>query len=225
MASGQRWLVHKEPRRAFLSRLPPSDASVTRARSDAAGAPLAVHDMITYGSVCSGAGLMDEGLRRAGLGCSWMIEIDKDCREVLRRHFPGIPVHKDLRKHANYPLRPVDILAGGTPCQDLSVAGGRAGLGEKSGLFQDFIRLGDQAQIPWLLWENVRGALSVKGGIHGIQAHRPGKRVEVSRDRRRTTPVVRLASAGRSVFRSAPETPSRLRCRRSSRPTPTRNLT
>ena len=65
------------------------------------------------------------------------------------------------------PLLPVDLLCGGFPCQDLSVAGRRAGLaGERSGLFFEFARVADELVRPggWILVENVPGLLSSAGG-------------------------------------------------------------
>lgn len=55
---------------------------------------------------------------------------------------------------------------GGTPCQDLSVAGKRAGIdGERSGLFWDYMRVRNGLNVPWCVWENVAGALSSNGGL------------------------------------------------------------
>jgi DNA (cytosine-5)-methyltransferase 1 len=59
----------------------------------------------------------------------------------------------------------VDLVAGGSPCQDLSVAGRRGGLdGERSGLFWHQCRIADSVAAPWVLWENVAGAFSSNGG-------------------------------------------------------------
>jgi len=116
---------------------------------------------LRLGSVCSGAGGMDLGLERAGFELSWLCEIDPACRSVLRRHWPEVPIHEDLTQLGGGDVSAVDLLAGGTPCQDLSVAGRGAGLdGEKSGLFFDFVRLARELSPRWLLWENVAGALS-----------------------------------------------------------------
>ncbi len=59
----------------------------------------------------------------------------------------------------------VDVVAGGSPCQDLSVAGRRAGLdGGRSGLFWHQCRIADSVAAPWVLWENVAGAFSSNDG-------------------------------------------------------------
>lgn len=131
-----------------------------------------------YGSACSGCGALDHALQRAGMECAWQIEIDPRRRSVLRRQFPGVLLMEDLRNVTDAPS--VDLLAGATPCQDLSVAGSREGLaGERSSLFIDFIRLADRLAPAWILWENVPGVLSSHGGqdfalcLEGFTGARP----------------------------------------------------
>jgi site-specific DNA-cytosine methylase len=124
----------------------------------------------TVGSVCSGAGGLDLGLRRAGLRTIWFCEIDPWRRKVLNRHWPGVPVHHDLTALDPAELPRPTLLAGGTPCQNLSVAGGRAGLdGEQSRLFWDFIRIRNALEPEWALWENVAGSLSSNDGLDFAQ--------------------------------------------------------
>lgn len=116
-------------------------------------------------SLFSGVGGMDLGLHRAGFEHVAFCEADPYRREVLKRHWPGVPVHDDVRTF-EYDGQ-VDLLVGGFPCQDLSVAGKRAGLaGERSGLFYDFARIADRVVRPggFLLVENVPGLLSSNGG-------------------------------------------------------------
>ena len=123
---------------------------------------------LLFGSACSGIGGLDLGLEDAGLRCAWQIEISPACTNVLRYHWPDVPKHYDLREVNPVDLAPVRCVAGGTPCQDLSVAGSRAGLdGEQSGLFHDFVRLADSQPAAWVLWENVDGALSSPSGAKG----------------------------------------------------------
>jgi len=105
------------------------------------------------------------GLHRAGFEHVAFCEADPYRREVLRRHWPGVPVHDDVRTF-EYEGQ-VDLLAGGFPCQDLSVAGKRAGLaGERSGLFHEYARIADSVVRPggFLLVENVPGLLSSNSG-------------------------------------------------------------
>jgi DNA-cytosine methyltransferase len=116
-------------------------------------------------SLFSGVGGMDLGLHRAGFKHVAFCEADPYRREVLRRHWPGVPVHDDVRTF-EYDGQ-VDLLAGGFPCQDLSVAGKRKGLaGERSGLFYDAMRIADRVVRPggFLVLENVAGLLSSNDG-------------------------------------------------------------
>lgn len=138
------------------------------------------------GSTFSGVGGIDLGLERAGHEIVFQCERDPYRRRVLARHWPGVPCFEDIRdlgeQHgrnglpargpdaaAKDDLQPpmVDLLVGGFPCQDLSVAGRRAGLaGSRSGLFFEFARLADELVRPggWVLVENVPGLLSSNGG-------------------------------------------------------------
>jgi DNA (cytosine-5)-methyltransferase 1 len=120
-------------------------------------------------SVCSSVGGLDLGLHRAGHRTVSFCEADPWRRQVLNRHWPDVPVHPDLKELAASDLPPCDLFVGGTPCQDLSHAGRRAGLdGERSGLFHAFaqlrIDLYDLHGCAWSLWENVAGALSSNAG-------------------------------------------------------------
>lgn len=123
--------------------------------------------MLRFGSLFSGVGGADMGLVAAGMVPAWACEIDRQARAVYRRHFPGVPIHLDIKELRGASLEPVDLLFFGSPCQDLSQAGGRAGLaGERSGLFHEAMRIVDEMAAPprIAIWENVRGALSSNGG-------------------------------------------------------------
>jgi len=121
---------------------------------------------VRVGSLFSGIGGMDLGLARAGFTHRFFCEADPYRRRVLSRHWPGVPVYEDVRDVGAGCGR-VDLLAGGFPCQDLSVAGKRKGLaGERSGLFFEFARVADAllGNGGWLLIENVPGLFSSNGG-------------------------------------------------------------
>lgn len=114
---------------------------------------------------------MDIGLQWAGFQHRFFAEIDEYCRAVLAARFPGVTVYDDVRgvdASAGY----VDLLCGGFPCQDLSVAGKRAGLaGERSGLFFEFMRIVDALRPRAILIENVEGLYSSgspKGADFGV---------------------------------------------------------
>ena len=117
-------------------------------------------------SLFSGVGGMDLGLERSGMQVVGMCEIDKHARSVLAHHWPDVPIHDDVTTLETEQWRGrVDLVAGGSPCQDLSVAGRRKGLdGGRSGLFWHQCRIADQSSAPWVLWENVAGALTSNNG-------------------------------------------------------------
>lgn len=92
-------------------------------------------------------------------------EIDKYATAVLKYRFPSITNLGDITKIKPEDLPDVDIITGGSPCQDLSVAGKGAGLdGGRSGLFFCFINLIKEKQPMYFVWENVKGALSSSKG-------------------------------------------------------------
>jgi DNA (cytosine-5)-methyltransferase 1 len=118
-----------------------------------------------YGSLFSGIGGFDLGFDRAGMECVWQVEKNAQCREVLAKHWPQVPRHDDVTTfNATIAVRP-ELICGGFPCQDLSVAGKRAGLaGERSGLFYEFMRIVSEFAPEWVCIENVPGLLSSNGG-------------------------------------------------------------
>ena len=116
------------------------------------------------------------GLEAAGYETIFQCEWDAHCTRVLNKHWPNVPKWGDVSTLTGaYVLDkagPPDVVAWGSPCQDLSVAGKRAGLaGAKSGLFHDGIRiikeireLTNNEYPRFSIWENVPGALSSNGG-------------------------------------------------------------
>lgn len=116
-----------------------------------------------YGSVCSGIEAASVAWHPLGWTPAWFCEIEPFPSAVLRHHYPEVPNHGDFTKLE----RPaaIDLLVGGTPCQDFSVAGLRAGIeGERGQLTLEFLRLVQRTQPRWLVWENVPGVLSANGG-------------------------------------------------------------
>jgi DNA (cytosine-5)-methyltransferase 1 len=121
--------------------------------------------MLTYGSLFTGIGGFDLGFDRAGMRCAWQIEKDKDCNRVLGRHWPDTERGNDVREVTPDRFAGVDVICGGFPCQDLSVAGNRKGLaGERSGLWQEFRRIIDEFRPCFCVVENVPGLFSSHGG-------------------------------------------------------------
>lgn len=118
---------------------------------------------LTVGSLFSGIGGFDKGLEMSGMNVLWQVEIDEFCNKVLNYYWPNVERHSDVSKVENLP-RP-DLICGGFPCQDLSVAGKRAGLdGERSGLWFEMHRIMRELRSKWCLIENVPGLLSSNQG-------------------------------------------------------------
>lgn len=118
-------------------------------------------------SLFSGIGGFDLGFQRAGIECVAVCEIDKNAQAVLRRRFPNVELFDDVRKvgKETHERKSIDLICGGFPCQDVSIAGRRAGLaGERSGLWFEFARVIDELEPQWVIIENVPGLLSSNGG-------------------------------------------------------------
>ena len=119
---------------------------------------------MTAVSLFSGIGGFDEGFRRAGIATTHQVEIDPQCRRVLERHFPEARRHEDVR-FVGRELGPADVVCGGFPCQDLSVAGRRAGFaGDRSSLWFEFRRVVEELRPTFVVIENVPGLLSSNEG-------------------------------------------------------------
>ncbi len=116
------------------------------------------------GSLFSGYGGLDRAVSEmTGAEVAWHCEFDAAPSQVLEHLYPGIPNHKDVTKVDFTKVEPVDILTGGFPCQDLSLAGKRAGLeGARSGLWSEFARAIEELKPKLVVIENVRGLLSAK---------------------------------------------------------------
>jgi len=121
--------------------------------------------MLTFGSLFSGIGGFDLGFEQAGMKCAWQCEIDKQARSVLSTHWPNITIIEDVRNVRTGAVEYVDLICGGFPCQDVSVAGKREGLaGKRSGLWFEFLRVLDELRPQWVVIENVPGLLSSNKG-------------------------------------------------------------
>ena len=118
---------------------------------------------LTYGSLFSGTGMLDEGVQSVlGGELSWYAEFDAAASKVMAHHYPGIPNLGDVTKVDWAAVPHVDILTGGSPCQDLSHAGKRAGMtaGTRSNLWVQMREAIAVLRPRLVVWENVRGALS-----------------------------------------------------------------
>ena len=153
----------------------------------------------------------------------------------------------DITKIHGDEIEPVDCITFGSPCQDLSIAGRRAGLaGERSGLFMEAVRIikemrkaTDGVYPTFAIWENVPGAFSSNNGedfravleelarVEQPNAVIPGPpgggQMEQSRSNRRKRMVFGVETAGQSIFRSGPAPKAYRSCRRLWRSTRRRN--
>lgn len=134
---------------------------------------------MTMGSLFDGIGGFPLAAVHNGITPAWACEIEAFPMEVTKIRFPGMLHVGDITKLDGAVLPPVEVICGGSPCQDLSVAGKRQGLaGERSGLFMEQVRIvkemreadgrrgipDDLVRPRYLVWENVPGAFSSAGG-------------------------------------------------------------
>ena len=102
-------------------------------------------NIITFGSLFSGAGGLDLGLERAGLKCTFQVENDKHCLTILNRHWPNVPKNE---------IRPCMGLVGGDPCPIRSSMGDISGSSSPD-LSGYFLAMAARIKPRWVLRENV----------------------------------------------------------------------
>ena len=140
---------------------------------------------LTFGSLFAGIGGFDLGFERAGMQCRWQVENDPFANRVLAKHWPNVRRWPDVRTfppefcggcgatdedrrcvgcRADFVADwRVDVICGGFPCQDISAAGLKSGLGgQRSGLFFDAVRVVRQLRPRIVVLENV-AAILVRG--------------------------------------------------------------
>lgn len=120
---------------------------------------------LKYASVCSGIEAPTVAWEKSlNWHAQWFSEIEPFPCELLSHYYPNVPNLGNMLYLKNNPIyneSTIDLLVGGTPCQDFSVAGLRAGLaGERGNLTLEFCRILIQKRPRWFVWENVPGALS-----------------------------------------------------------------
>lgn len=113
---------------------------------------------LTHGSLFSGIGGFDLGFERANIKTLWQVECDPFCLKVLEKHWPNVKRYTDVRTFLfKRPVSP-DILSGGFPCQDISDAGRKKGLGgERSGLWIFYLNAIRHFRPRYVVVENVAG--------------------------------------------------------------------
>jgi DNA (cytosine-5)-methyltransferase 1 len=122
-------------------------------------------------SLFAGVGGFDLAMENNNIKVVATCEIDKNASKVLQKHFPNAKLFSDVQEVTGEQLISAGfdprngIITGGFPCQDLSVAGKRAGLaGERSGLFWEIARIIQETETEWFILENVPGLLSSNKG-------------------------------------------------------------
>jgi len=118
----------------------------------------------------SGIGGFSLGLERAGMETVAFCEIEPYCQKVLRKHWPDVPIYEDVRDVSKDRLESdgitgIDVITGGFPCQDISVAGAQAGIeGERSGLWGELCRVIGDIRPRFAIVENVTALISGDSG-------------------------------------------------------------
>lgn len=126
--------------------------------------------MIKIGSLFAGIGGFELGLERAipGSKTIWQVEQNAFCQKVLSKHWPNAKIYNDVRNITKDNVEPIDILCGGFPCQDISLAGKGEGLdGKKSGLWWEMLRIISELRPRIVVMENV-AAISIRGGCEVV---------------------------------------------------------
>jgi DNA (cytosine-5)-methyltransferase 1 len=123
-------------------------------------------ERLTVASFFAGIGGFDLGFERAGFKTVFQCEVDPHCQQVLRRHWPDVKRHDDIKTLDSSAIPLADVWTAGWPCQDLSNGNiRRSGLsGERSGLFFRFMDIVRQCSPRWIVLENVQGLLSAERG-------------------------------------------------------------
>lgn len=118
---------------------------------------------LTVGALFAGYGGMEQGIAQVlPVSLSWFAEFDAAPSAVMAHHHPGAPNLGDVTKVDWFTVEPVDIITGGSPCQDLSHAGKRKGMtdGTRSNLWAEMREAVAVLRPRLVVWENVRGAYS-----------------------------------------------------------------
>lgn len=107
---------------------------------------------------------------------AWYAEWDEAPSKIMAHHWPGVPNHRDVTTVDWTQVEPVDIISGGSPCQDLSLAGRRKGMteGTRSNLWESMREAIATIKPTYVVWENVRGALSAKAQSDSDMEHGDG---------------------------------------------------
>jgi DNA (cytosine-5)-methyltransferase 1 len=122
------------------------------------------------GSLFSGIGGIELGMAPLGFHPAWFVERDPFCQAVLAERFPSVPIYGDIRGIDPDDLMPVDVLTGGFPCQDISIAGWGGGIQShtRSGLWFEYHRFIEALRPRYVIIENVPEIR--RGRLHTVLA-------------------------------------------------------
>ena len=116
--------------------------------------------MISFGSLFTGIGGIDLGLEQAGMVCKWQVETNDFCQTLLSQLWPEVRKYRDVREVGKHNLEPVDLIAGGFPCQPHSTAGKRKGKDDDRNLWPEYLRIIQELRPRWVIGENVPGIIT-----------------------------------------------------------------
>jgi len=145
----------------------PTPATPENASPMFSGVATGCTDCLKVLDLFSGIGGFSLGLERAGMRTIAFCEIEKFPQEILRKHWPKVPIFNDVRTlHASDLPETPDVICGGYPCQPFSVAGNRKGKGDDRHLWPEIVRLIQELDAAgrkptWCIFENVAGHISM----------------------------------------------------------------
>ena len=123
--------------------------------------------MLTVGSLFSGIGGLDLGLERAGFKVIWQSEIDPYCNKVLKKHWPEVPNHGNIKDINWSTIERPNVICGGYPCQPFSTAGKRKGTDDPRHLWPWVRTAISELRPDYAILENVQGHVTL-GGLQVI---------------------------------------------------------
>jgi DNA (cytosine-5)-methyltransferase 1 len=120
---------------------------------------------LTHIDLFSGIGGFALASAWAGFETVVFCEKDKYCHKILNKHWPDVPIVKDIHEFDGSRFAGATLLTGGVPCQPASVAGRQRGTEDDRWLWPEALRVIGEARPEWVILENVRGLISLNGGV------------------------------------------------------------